>query len=162
MGWDNFPLVDIGFLASCTCCCHCLYIHIYDCVVVQCSRSLKGQGRRGHSPPLKTYSPPWNISMRTKSPNQSIAPPNFAIIAPSQEVNSCSVHVYINLTFFHSELAHTSPLSFIFENTAYHGMEGLLKKVVPQDGEEMLNTLPWSCQSISPDNCCKGSLVLCE
>ena len=59
--------------------------------------------------------------------------------------------------------ADSSPLSFIFENTAYHGMEGLLKKVVPQDGEEILNnSMPWTCHSVSPDNCCKGSLVLCK
>lgn len=73
------------------------------------------------------------------------------------------VDVLMNDVFVTSDNTNACPLSFIFENTAYHGMEGLLKKVVPQDGEEMLNnSMPWVCQSVSPDNCCKGSLVLCE
>ena len=65
------------------------------------------------------------------------------------------MHVFCQFT-----RAGISPLSFIFENTAYHGMESLLKKVVPQEGEELLT--PFTCHSVSPDNCCKGSLVLCE
>ena len=56
----------------------------------------------------------------------------------------------------------TSPLSFIFENTAYHGMEGRQKKVLPQDDEEMLNFPPWICNIICPNNCSKGNVVLCE
>lgn len=56
-----------------------------------------------------------------------------------------------------------SPLSFIFEHTAYNGMDALMNKIITQHGEVLLNnSLPWSCLNISPDNCCKGSLVMCE
>lgn len=30
-----------------------------------------------------------------------------------------------------------APLSFIFDNTAYSGTEGIFNKVVPQRGEDM-------------------------
>lgn len=53
----------------------------------------------------------------------------------------------------------TSPLSFIFENTAYQMKDGLIKKIVPQEREEMIAS-PWRCSNISPDNCCKGNLLL--
>lgn len=56
-----------------------------------------------------------------------------------------------------------SPLSFIFEHTAYNGMDALMKKIITQQGEELMNNnLPWSCLNISPDSCCKGNLVMCE
>ena len=55
----------------------------------------------------------------------------------------------------------TSPLSFIFENTAYQMKDGLIKKIVPQEREEMIAS-PWRCSNISPDNCCKGNLLLCK
>lgn len=56
-----------------------------------------------------------------------------------------------------------SPLSFIFEHTAYNGMDGLMRKIITQPGEVLMNnSLPWGCLNISPDSCCKGNLVMCE
>jgi len=57
--------------------------------------------------------------------------------------------------------AAASPLAFIFEHTAYHGMEGLTSKVVLQGGENWVSD-PCVCLSISPDNCCKGQFIMCE
>ena len=57
----------------------------------------------------------------------------------------------------------SSPLFFIFEHTAYNGMDALMKKIITEQGEVLVNnSLPWSCLNISPDSCCKGNLVMCE
>ncbi|CAI8030834.1 Lysosomal-trafficking regulator [Geodia barretti] len=53
-----------------------------------------------------------------------------------------------------------SPLSFIFDNTAYSGTEGIFNKVVPQKGEDINHLYNWKCSNISPDNCCRGHLIL--
>lgn len=64
----------------------------------------------------------------------------FLFICVHNSLISAIVSFLLHLIFFLYtclSLPVTTPLSFIFDNTAYSGQEGIFNKVVPQKGEHM-------------------------
>lgn len=53
-----------------------------------------------------------------------------------------------------------SPLSFIFEETAYDSAKALFLNIVRQEGEEIVGNYPQRCKNINPDSCCGGHLIV--
>uniref|UniRef100_A0A1X7VEE8 Uncharacterized protein n=2 Tax=Amphimedon queenslandica TaxID=400682 RepID=A0A1X7VEE8_AMPQE len=53
-----------------------------------------------------------------------------------------------------------SPLSFIFEETAYDSAQGMLMKVLRQPNEDIIGNTHQRCYIISPDSSCIGNLLI--
>lgn len=52
-----------------------------------------------------------------------------------------------------------APLAYIFECAALHNNDALSKKVITHS-KEIVVVEPQRCSNISPDNCCKGSVII--